>query len=85
VDLVEQLDVILRDHASLKEEFISFLVDSRLLKKRKRGFEAGAEEYKTRLETEEELSSSDELLNGKYVSKSQYDLDQVKKKRLMQE
>ncbi|KAL9292402.1 putative paired amphipathic helix superfamily protein [Arabidopsis thaliana] len=85
VDLVEQLDVILRDHASLKEEFISFLIDSRLLKKPKRGFEAGAEEYKTRLETEEELSSSDEFLNGKYVSKSQYDPDQVKKKRLMQE
>jgi hypothetical protein len=85
VDLVEQLDVILCDHASLKEEFILFLVDSRLLKKPKRGFEAGAEEYKTRLETEEELSSSDEFLNGKYVSKSQYDLDQVKKKRLMQE
>ncbi|KAL9829755.1 putative paired amphipathic helix superfamily protein [Arabidopsis thaliana] len=34
VDLVEQLDVILRDHASLKEEFISFLIDFRLLKNR---------------------------------------------------
>ncbi|OAP03685.1 hypothetical protein AXX17_AT3G24750 [Arabidopsis thaliana] len=50
-----------------------------------KGLHGGAEEYKTRLETEEELSSSDEFLNGKYVSKSQYDPDQVKKKRLMQE
>ncbi|EOA32294.1 hypothetical protein CARUB_v10015556mg [Capsella rubella] len=33
VALVENLDVVLRDHACLKEEFKAFLIDSRLLKK----------------------------------------------------
>lgn len=65
VTLIEQFDVIFRDHASLKEEFKAFLIDSRILKNPKRGFEAEVEEsrymapsYKTRLEAEEELSSS---------------------------
>ncbi|CAL9221949.1 unnamed protein product [Arabidopsis halleri] len=78
VTLIEQLDVIYRDHASLKEEFKAFLIDSRLLKKPERGFEAEVEDrryvmpsYKTRLEAEEELSSSDEFLNGKYVPNGQ--------------
>ena len=68
--MVEQLDEILRDHTSLKEEFETFLVDSRLLK-RKRDCVNVTPSYCIRPEVEKG-SSSGPVLNGKYYSGGSY-------------
>ncbi|CAH2052984.1 unnamed protein product [Thlaspi arvense] len=57
--LVEQLEDILGDDASLKEEFKTFLIDSRLLKKPKRDSEAAATPV-----TEDDDWSRDKITEG---------------------
>lgn len=71
--LVEQLDVILRDHTSLKEEFETFLVDSRLLERKREESVEVTPSYQIRPEAEEGSSSSGGVLNEKYYLVSPYD------------
>ncbi|XP_024014948.1 uncharacterized protein LOC18023119 [Eutrema salsugineum] len=82
--LVEKLDVIFHDHKSLKEEFVTFLIDSRLLKP-KRVLEAAAKPKPITEDTQEEYSCSSDAqrreLNGKYVSIGKYDPEKVVKKK----
>ncbi|XP_033129422.1 uncharacterized protein LOC117126123 [Brassica rapa] len=71
--LVEQLDVILGDHTPLKEEFETFLVDSRLLKRKREESVKITPSYQIRPEAEEGSSSSGGVLNEKYYLVSPYD------------
>ncbi|KAG2247072.1 hypothetical protein Bca52824_086700 [Brassica carinata] len=70
--LIEQLSEMLRGHESLKEEFETFLIDNRLLKrKRKRDCVNVTPSYCIRPEVEKG-SSSGPVLNGKYYSGGPY-------------
>ncbi|KAL0815909.1 hypothetical protein Bca101_072353 [Brassica carinata] len=70
--LVEQLDEILRDHTPLKEEFETFLVESRLLKHKREESVEDTPSYQIRPEAEVR-SSSDGVFNEKYYLVSPYD------------
>ncbi|CDY10687.1 BnaA05g16750D [Brassica napus] len=70
--LVEQLDEILRDHTPLKEEFETFLVDSRLLKRKREESVEDTPSYQIRPEAEVR-SSSNGVFNEKYYLVSPYD------------
>ncbi|KAH0926645.1 hypothetical protein HID58_018901, partial [Brassica napus] len=70
--LVEQLDQILRDHTPLKEEFETFLVDSRLLKRKREESVEDTPSYQIRPEAEVR-SSSNGVFNEKYYLVSPYD------------
>ncbi|KAL0875007.1 hypothetical protein Bca101_024712 [Brassica carinata] len=78
--LIEQLSEILRDQTSLKEEFETFLVDSRLLKRKREESVEVTPSYQIRPEAEVG-SSSDEVLNEKYYLDSPYDPDVASQKR----
>ncbi|CAH8381510.1 unnamed protein product [Eruca vesicaria subsp. sativa] len=79
--LIEQLDEILRDHTSLKEEFETFLVDSRLLKRKREESVEVTPSYQIRPEAEKG-SSSGGVLNDKYYLVSPYDPDVASQKRI---
>lgn len=68
--LIEQLSEMLRGHESLKEEFETFLIDNRLLK-RKRDCVNVTPSYCIRPEVEKG-SSSGPVLHGKYYSGGSY-------------
>ncbi|KAG5415580.1 hypothetical protein IGI04_003147 [Brassica rapa subsp. trilocularis] len=68
--LIEQLSEMLRGHESLKEEFQTFLIDNRLLK-RKRDCVNVTPSYCIGPEVEKG-SSSGPVLNGKYYSGDSY-------------
>ncbi|XP_033147288.1 uncharacterized protein LOC117134009 [Brassica rapa] len=70
--LVEQLDEILRDHTPLKEDFETFLVDSRLLKRKREESVDDTPSYQIRPEAEVR-SSSNGVFNEKYYLVSPYD------------
>ncbi|KAL0742841.1 hypothetical protein Bca4012_084354 [Brassica carinata] len=78
--LVEQLDEILHYHTSLKQEFETFLVDSRLLKRKREESVEVTPSYQIRPEAEVG-SSSNEVLNEKYYLDSPYDPDKASQKR----
>ncbi|KAL0899293.1 hypothetical protein Bca101_083254 [Brassica carinata] len=78
--LIEQLSEILSDNTSLKEEFEAFLVDSRLLKRKREESVEVTPSYQIRPEADVG-SSSDEVLNEKYYLDSSYDPDVASQKR----
>lgn len=70
--LIEQLREKLRGHESLKEEFETFLIDNRLVK-RKRDNVNDTSLYWPRPEAAKGSSSSGPVLRGKYYSVGSYD------------
>ncbi|KAF8047703.1 hypothetical protein N665_2862s0001, partial [Sinapis alba] len=79
--LVERLDDILRDHTPLKEEFETFLVDSRLLKRKRKREESVEVTPSYQIRPEAELgSSSNEVLNEKYYLDSPFDPEVASRK-----
>ncbi|CAH8381503.1 unnamed protein product [Eruca vesicaria subsp. sativa] len=79
--LMEQVDEILRDHTSLKEEFRKFLVDSRLLKRKREESVEVTPSYQIRPEAEVG-SSSNGVLNEKYYLDSPFDPEVASKKKI---
>ncbi|VVA93017.1 unnamed protein product [Arabis nemorensis] len=95
--MIEQLEEVFRDHTSLKEEFKTILIDSRLLKPKRR-LEAVAKPVTENKRANQKISenvtpsyrirpdyvegsSSHEVLNDKYVLVGGYDPDKVVHKR----